>query len=181
MSKNWLRNTKEWLRNVMLTGGSKVEYYDPDDDMYEEYEEEPAVSRVTPKAETWQEAAYKATAPKSSFRDSKYNEKIVELYGHKTRAETTAQVALTSPKNVSNSNIVTDYIKDGKICAVNLTGVEREQAQRIVDVIAGGIYALNGTINRVSKDIFIVAPEGVQVSSELKEELSHEFPWASTR
>jgi len=182
MIKNWILTAKDKLRSAMLSPG--FDDYDPDDE-YEtedEYIEEPVIVRSAPsKEETWQSYATRATAPKSTFQQGKFDDKIVELYGKKTQAAVTAHVALTSPKDVSSSNIVTDYIKEGKICAVNLTGVERGQAQRIVDVVAGGIYALNGSINRVSKDIFIVAPEGVQVSGELKEELSHGFPWSAVR
>jgi len=182
MFKDFIVNVKDKLRNAMLSPG--FDNYDPDgyEEETDEYVEEPAIVRAAPTREdTWQTYATRATAPKSTFQQAKYNDKIVELYGKKTQTTVAAQVALTSPKDVSNSNIVTDYIKEGKICAVNLTGVERVQAQRIVDVVAGGVYALNGSINRVSKDIFIVAPEGVQVSGELKEELSHEFPWSATR
>ncbi|MCL2363139.1 MAG: cell division protein SepF [Defluviitaleaceae bacterium] len=182
MIKDFFVNVKDKLRSAMLSPG--FDNYDPDEEMEmeDDYLDEPVIVRAAPsKEETWQSYATRATAPKSTLQQAKYNDKIVELYGKKTQVAVTAQVALTSPKDVSSSNIVTDYIKEGKICAVNLTGVERGQAQRIVDVVAGGVYALNGSINRVSKDIFIVAPEGVQVSGELKEELSHWSPWTATR
>lgn len=182
MVRDFFGKMKEKFRAAMLVPGGEDYYPDEhyEDDYYEEVETAPAPARVAPKSETWQEVARAATAPKSSL-GGKYESKIVELYGRKTAADITAQIALTSPKNVSNSNVVTDFVKDGKICAVNLTGVERGQAQRIVDVVAGGIYALNGTINRISKDIFIVAPEGVHVSGELREELAHDFPWKAAR
>jgi cell division inhibitor SepF len=170
----WGRFTS-YMRDGILSPGFKD--YDPDNpeytyDMHEEDE---------PQAEkTWQEHARTAAAPKS-FKHGKYGDKIVELYGKKSQSDKNTQVVLTNPKDISNSNIVTDYIKDGKICAVNLTAVDRDQAQRIVDAVAGAVYALEGSIQRVSKDIFIVAPEGVLITGELKEELSHGLPWASSR
>jgi len=183
MAKGFLSNIADKLRKAMHSPG--FEQYDEDqaegyDD--DEYMEEPEIVRpVAAKKESWQETAWKATAPKSTPMQGKFNDKIVELYGPRKTQAANLQVVLATPKDVSSSNSVSDHIRDGKICAVNLTGVERGQAQRIVDVIAGGIYALEGNIVRVSKDIFIATPEGVQISGELKEELAHEFPWASSR
>jgi len=182
MVMNWFSNVRNKLRSAMLSPG--FDSYDPDDEleMEDEYIDEPAIVRAAPiKEDTWQTYATRATAPKHSLQQGKYNDKIVELYGKKTQTATTAHIALTSPKDVYSSNVVTDYIKEGKICAVNLSGIDSDQAQRIVDVVAGGIYALNGSINRISKAIFIAAPEGVQVSGEMKEELSHEYRWSAIR
>jgi FtsZ-interacting cell division protein YlmF len=155
---------------------------------YEQYEDNPEYSYEPtddePQAEpvvTWQDHARAATAPKSAFQNNRYKDKIVELYGRKGQSDNGTHIMLTSPKDVNSSNIVTDAVKDGKICAVNLTGVDREQCQRIVDVIAGAIYALEGSIQRVSKDIFIVAPDGVTITGEMKEELSKGFPWAFSK
>jgi len=182
MIKDFFVNVKDKLRSAMLSPG--FDNYDPDDemDMNDDYIDEPVIVRAAPsKEETWQSYATRATAPKTAFQQSRHQDKIVELYGKKSQAAVTAQIILTSPKDVSSSNIVTDQIKEGVICAVNLTGVERGQAQRIVDVVAGGIYALNGSISRISKDIFIAAPEGVQITGEQKEELLHEYRWAASK
>ncbi|MCL2202341.1 MAG: cell division protein SepF [Defluviitaleaceae bacterium] len=175
MREFWM-STKNWLREKMLSPG--FDNYDPENpEGAYEYEEEPMVER----AETWQTHAQAAIAPKPA-KKNRFSDKYVELYGSKSPSDKAGMhVTLTSPKDVSNSNIVTDNIKDGKICAVNLTGVDREQAQRIVDVIAGAVYALDGSIQRVSKDVFIVAPEGVPITGEMKEELTRGFPWAASR
>jgi len=170
---------KDSLRNAMLSPG--FENYDPDAN-YDEYEDEPQVDPgPRSSGRTWQDHAREATAPKAK---SSYDDKIVSLYGErKTISTEKGAVVVAHPTDVSTSCQVTDLIREGKICAVNLTGIDRAQAQRIADVIAGAIYALDGSISRISRDIFIVAPEGVSVSNDMKDGLSkdaHLFPWASS-
>jgi cell division inhibitor SepF len=183
MFKDWMQKKMSDFSKFMLSPDHKE--FDPneeDGDDYEDtdYEDEPAIrhSRTATHGEPWQIVAQKATAPKSIFREKKYNDKVVELYGPKNKTESLAHIEFACPKDVSHSNIVTDCLKEGKIVAVNLTNVERIQAQRIVDVVAGGVYALGASINRISKDIFIAAPEGVQVSGDIKEEISRDHSWA---
>jgi cell division inhibitor SepF len=173
MRELWLK-VKSSLRNAMLSPG--FDTYDPENpEITYEYENEP---RVTREEATWQDHAQAAIAPKSP-KANKISDKYVELYGGRkgTSDKVAMSVTVTSPKDVNSSNIVTDAIRDGKICAVNLTGVDRDQGQRIVDVIAGAVYALDGSIQRISKDVFIVAPEGVAITGEMKEEISKGFSW----
>jgi cell division inhibitor SepF len=176
MFRDWLKRTRESLRNAMLSPGSTN--YDPEntDDDYGDYDDEPSVNM-----DSWHNQTSIAAVPKGAYNGSKYGDKIVELYGNKNQTEVKAEVKFLTPQNVSQSNVVTDAVKEGIICAVNLTSVEREQCQRIVDVIAGAVYALEGDIARLSKDIFIVAPDGVRITQEMKETLSKGFPWASSR
>ena len=174
--KDFFGKIKDSLRNAMLSPG--FDNYDPDAN-YDEYEDEPQVDPA-PRGRTWQDHAREATAPKAK---PSYDDKIVALYGErKSHVSDKGTIVVTTPKDVSTSCQVTDLIREGKICAVNLTGIDRAQAQRIADVIAGAIYALDGSISRISRDIFIVAPEGVNISGvtgEMKEE--HLFPWASAK
>ncbi|MCL2499324.1 MAG: cell division protein SepF [Defluviitaleaceae bacterium] len=175
MKELWLK-VKSGLRNAMLSPG--FDTYDPDnqDEAYYNEEEAPQPEK------TWQEHARAATAPKP--HKGKFEDKIVELYGRKSHSDNKIQIILTNPKDVNSTCTVTDNIREGKTCAVNLTGVDRVQAQRIADVLAGAVYALDGSISRISKDIFLVAPEGVHISGEMKEELTsggYLFPWVSAR
>jgi cell division inhibitor SepF len=179
MKELWSK-VKNSLRNAMLSPG--FDDYDPENQdayYYEEQEEAPKKER------TWQEHARDATAPKAPPQ-GRFGDKIIELYGHKGHSNKDTKIVVTNPKDINATCLVTDTIREGKTCAVNLTGVDRAQAQRIADIIAGAVYALDGTISRVSKDIFLVAPEGVhvQLTGELKEELSgggHLFPWVAAR
>ncbi|MCL2187151.1 MAG: cell division protein SepF [Defluviitaleaceae bacterium] len=175
MRELWLK-VKTSLRNQMLSPG----FDDYDSENHEEhYYEEETVSR----ADSWQDHAIAATAPKAT--KSKMSDKYVELYGRDKKAapslEAGFNVTMLSPKTVDQSNIVTDHLKEGAIIALNLTDIDPIQGQRVVDVVSGAVYALGGSFQRVAKTVFIVAPEGVRITSEIKEELSNELPWAVGR
>ena len=96
------------------------------------------------------------------------------------QASVQMQVVLTYPNSVQEATAICDYIKENKTCIVNLEGVDRNNAQRIADFLGGASYALNGEIQRVSNEIFIIAPANVHLSGELKEELKANgivLPW----
>jgi cell division inhibitor SepF len=61
-----------------------------------------------------------------------------------------------------------------------LEGLEKESARRVVDFLSGAVYALDGSIQRVSSNIFIIAPNNVDIMADFKEELRNKgvFPWA---
>ena len=47
---------------------------------------------------------------------------------------------------------------------INLDGTDPSTAQRILDFAAGAMYALNGSVLRISGNIFLLSPEGVGVT-----------------
>ena len=59
-------------------------------------------------------------------------------------------------------NIV-DNLKNRRPVIVNMEELEGSCAQRVLDFLLGAIYALNGTVNKISRGIFLVAPREVDV------------------
>jgi len=50
---------------------------------------------------------------------------------------------------------------------LNLTIMDPDQAQRAVDFVAGGTYAIDGHQERIGESIFLFTPSCVQVSTQL--------------
>ena len=59
-------------------------------------------------------------------------------------------------------NII-DNLKSRKPVIVNMEELEIDCAQRILDFMAGAVYALNGTIYKISRGIFVVAPTNYDI------------------
>jgi cell division inhibitor SepF len=117
---------------------------------------------------------------------SNKNDKLIDLKSRKNNKvlnlNSRIQVILTYPCDVDDSAKIVDDLKQNKICVVNLEGIERDQAQRIADFLGGASYALDGDIQRVSSDIFIIAPSDVNIIGDLREELKNNgliLPWLS--
>jgi cell division inhibitor SepF len=167
---------KNSLRQAMLSPG--FNNHDSGDQDYDDYYEE-----ESPKAEKpWQEVASAATAPKVS--PVRFGSKIVDINGRKGLSDKNIEIILATPKNADTTSNVINNIRAGKICSVNLADVDATQTQRIVDLISGAAYALHATLNRTGKHTFIIAPEGIDVTNEIKEAISsggYMFPWASSK
>ena len=60
-----------------------------------------------------------------------------------------------------------DTLKNKKSVIVNLEYVNKDVARRIVDFISGGVYALDGHIQKISNSIFLIAPTYYEISTEM--------------
>ena len=63
-------------------------------------------------------------------------------------------------------------LRERKTVILNLTMMDPDQAQRAVDFVAGGTYAIDGHQERVGESIFLFAPSCVNVTSSFPEEAS---------
>lgn len=67
------------------------------------------------------------------------------------------------PVSYEDTQNIIDNLKSRKPVIVNMEELELDIAQRILDFMAGAIYALNGTIYKISRGIFVVAPTNYDV------------------
>lgn len=64
-------------------------------------------------------------------------------------------------------NVIED-LKQGKSVVVNLQEVEGSIKKKVFNFLIGGIYALDGTIKKADKEIFVVSPDEIENESETK-------------
>ena len=81
------------------------------------------------------------------------------------------KVFVIKPQELSESQSIIDFLKEDKVIVINMDGLDIDFAQRIIDFISGACYAIDGTIQPVSRTIFIAAPSTTEVSGDLREEL----------
>lgn len=75
------------------------------------------------------------------------------------------------PMSYEDAQNIVDNLRARKPVIVNMVDLERECAQRVVDFIAGAVYALNGTIRKVSFGIFVIVPSNVALIGNGEEEV----------
>lgn len=109
---------------------------------------------------------------------SNYSQKKNKVVNMPTFAQ--VKVVVMQPDVFDDASIICDHLKGKKPVVINLESAEKDIARRIVDFLSGSVYALDGTIQKVSNSIFIVAPHNVDVMGEFKDELRTKgvFPWA---
>ncbi len=76
------------------------------------------------------------------------------------------------------TKLVSD-LKTRKLIVLNLENTNADIKKQVFDFVNGAVFALEGTIQKVSTDIFVVAPNNVEINQSLKEELRTKggFPW----
>lgn len=67
------------------------------------------------------------------------------------------------PISYEDTQNIIDNLKSRKPVIVNMEELEIDCAQRILDFMAGAIYALNGSIYKISRGIFGVAPTNYDI------------------
>ncbi len=83
------------------------------------------------------------------------------------------KMIVINPDSYDEAREICDYIRTKKPVVVNLESMDYEIAQRVMDFLSGSCYSLNGNIQRVAKNIFIVAPDNIDVTSDFKSEMKH--------
>ena len=95
------------------------------------------------------------------------NNKVVSMPQAQSQA---IKMVISQPTTFEQSDEICSFLKEKKSVIVNLEYVNKDVARRIVDFISGGVYALDGYIQKVSNSIFLVAPSNYEITNEMARE-----------
>jgi cell division inhibitor SepF len=90
-----------------------------------------------------------------------------------------SEVLVLEPRTFEEMPQAIQALRERKSVVLNLTIMDPDQAQRAVDFVAGGTYALDGHQERIGESIFLFTPSCVQVSTQSG--LIHEVPQPPAR
>ena len=103
------------------------------------------------------------------FMNNNRSSKVVAMPGI---SNSSSEVSLMEPRSFDEMPQAIQALRERKTVILNLTMMDPDQAQRAVDFIAGGTYAIDGHQERVGESIFLFAPSCVNVTSSFSEEAS---------
>ncbi len=91
------------------------------------------------------------------------------------------KVMVVEPFVFDDAQYVADHLKNRKPVVINLENTDKEVAKRMIDFISGTTYALGGTIQKIGNNIFLCAPNNVDVAYNSREESLERtiLPWNS--
>ncbi len=75
-----------------------------------------------------------------------------------------SEVLVMEPRTFEEMPQAIQALRERKSVVLNLTIMDPDQAQRAVDFVAGGTYAMDGHQERIGESIFLFTPNCVQVS-----------------
>jgi cell division inhibitor SepF len=72
------------------------------------------------------------------------------------------------PRFYNEARIIGEHFREGNPVIINLTDMDESEHKRLVDFASGLAFGLHGTIERVTKKVFLISPANLHVSSEDK-------------
>ncbi|NMA48869.1 MAG: cell division protein SepF [Tissierellia bacterium] len=99
--------------------------------------------------------------------------KVVNLH-----TNSNMKIVVHEPLSYEEAPAIIDDLKLKKAVVVNFEQLDTTVKRQIFDFINGGLYAVEGKIQKVTRDIFILAPLNIEIDG-LKDELKNRgiFPW----
>ncbi len=82
------------------------------------------------------------------------------------------RITTLHPRNYNDARTVGEYFRESTPVIMNLTDMEDADAKRLVDFAAGLVFAVHGTIERVTAKVFLLSPANVVVTAEEKARLA---------
>lgn len=81
------------------------------------------------------------------------------------------RVSVVEPFSYDDVQGISDHLKNRRPVIVNLEQSDPELAKRIVDFVSGTTYALDGSMQKVGKGIFLFVPSNVDIEVDVKEQI----------
>ncbi|WP_262122248.1 cell division protein SepF [Anaerococcus sp. Marseille-Q5996] len=118
--------------------------------------------------------SYSNSSSSDSYkRSSKRGDNIVSMTENNFTNKSSMRISIQEPLDYeTDAPSVINDILDKKVVVLNLEMVDADMRQRIFDFVSGAVYALDGTVERVTKGIFVISPKGVQVDSTVTDQIS---------
>lgn len=76
-------------------------------------------------------------------------------------------VVLFNPKSFDESTSIVDTLKSRRPVVMNIADLDKELGRKIFDFCSGALYAIDGHIQQVSKGIFVLAPQNVDITGDI--------------
>ena len=154
----------------------KKRFFKKLDDDYDDLDDDiPPVKNT--KKEKKEKKTSSGTKTAKQPKNQNSSSKVTPMYSVKKKstgssAGSSNEVCVIKPKQFDESTEIVDALLDNCTVILNLEGLDITLAQHIIDFTAGASYAIEGNIKKVSSYIFILTPEGVDITGDSQEILN---------
>jgi cell division inhibitor SepF len=153
---------------------------DEDDDDFDDYEPPktrvsrsnnpaPAAAAAAPQASQSYQQTVKKT--RNTSKNNNSTNKLVSISRPESSSGATASdIFSIQPTRFDDGQIIVNHLIENEVVLVNLEGVDQYTAQRIIDFISGACCAIDAGIRKASEYVFVIAPNGVYLSGDFKDD-----------
>ena len=85
------------------------------------------------------------------------------------------RMVVYQPQSYDDTQRIIDDLKSGRPVIANLEDLNVEIAQRVLDFLSGAVYGVDGSIRKVSRGIFLLAPPHVDISGNVLSSLTNDL------
>ena len=95
--------------------------------------------------------------------DMPERETVYESPLPKSQPAQSASAVIFCVRRVEDTTAVIDYLMNGQNVILNFEDVDDLLFRRVLDMVSGASFVLNGEVGRISRRIYLVAPNGVKI------------------
>src|SRR5207245_1916016 len=78
------------------------------------------------------------------------------------------RITTVHPRNYNEARTIGEHFRAATPVIMNLTDMDDADAKRLVDFSAGLVFALHGSIERVTQKVFLLTPANIEIAAEDK-------------
>lgn len=108
--------------------------------------------------------SYRDIEDNNSYSGRTAQTKVIPM----NNAMSSSRMVITQPTCYDDVQEVGDYLKAKKSVIINLENVGKDDARRILDFLSGATFMIEGTIQKVSNLIYLMAPRTVEIQNDLE-------------
>ncbi|MEG0919605.1 MAG: cell division protein SepF [Anaerovoracaceae bacterium] len=101
--------------------------------------------------------------PKPRFQRTA-RENVVPMGSRVSPSASALKMVVIEPTAFDEASRLVDSLKERRPVIVNLEKLDSETARKIFDFLSGATYALNGNVQKIANNIFVFAPENVDIT-----------------
>jgi cell division inhibitor SepF len=83
-----------------------------------------------------------------------------------------SRITTLHPRTYNEARTIGENFREGVPVIMNLTEMSDNDAKRLVDFAAGLVFAVRGSIERVTSKVFLLSPPNVTVAAEDKQRIA---------
>jgi len=83
-----------------------------------------------------------------------------------------SRIITLHPSTYNEARTIGENFREGVPVIMNLSDMDDQDAKRLVDFAAGLVFAVRGSIERITNKVFLLSPPNVQVAAEDKQRIA---------
>jgi cell division inhibitor SepF len=134
-----------------------------DDEYYDEYDERPQRGATEEPARP---------APVANISERRRPQTAAPQVAPQSTVAELSRITTLHPRTYNEARSIGENFREGVPVIMNLSEMDDMDAKRLVDFAAGLVFAVRGTIERVTNKVFLLSPPNVSVAAEDKQRIA---------